>query len=168
MERRLTGAHHSSSTRWVVHPNILSESKTILGESDLILLRRYRVAFGRRWIGGIGEEVLSSKFWDKGSELESDGKRGSFIPCPSPVPSWPCCGVFDSRLLRKSRFSRRPRSHSDNLTLNIDHSTFPLPPYVSRSSTAAGAVRAWCGRRVRSGWNRRRYRLAARFVAGLR
>ena len=30
------GAHDSSSAQWVVQPGILSASKTILGESDLI------------------------------------------------------------------------------------------------------------------------------------
>jgi hypothetical protein len=34
--------------------------------------------------------------------------------------------------------------------------------------SVAGAARAWCGRRVRSDWDRRRCRLAARSVAGLR
>src|SRR2546427_12869533 len=33
--------------------------------------------------------------------------------------------------------------------------------------SVAGAVRAWCGRRVRSVWGRRRCRLVARSVAGL-
>jgi len=36
----LAGAHHRSSAQWVVQYDILSESKMVLAESDLILRRR--------------------------------------------------------------------------------------------------------------------------------
>ena len=88
----LAGAHHSSSAQWMVQHEILAESKRILAEPDLILLRRIPRS-GRK---GTGEEVLSS-------ELVTDGKRGGFAPCPSLVPSCPSCGDFDSRLSRQSR-----------------------------------------------------------------
>jgi FAD/FMN-containing dehydrogenase len=50
------GAHHSSSTQWVVHPGILSESKTILPESDLILFRRIPAEGMDRWEKRDGRE----------------------------------------------------------------------------------------------------------------
>ena len=40
LERYLAGAPHSFSAQWVVQPGILAASKTILAESDLILLCR--------------------------------------------------------------------------------------------------------------------------------
>ena len=48
---------------------------------------------------------------------------------------------------------------------------FPQLPTISPGGgyfSAAGAGRAWCGRRVRSAWDRRRCRLAARSVGELR
>jgi len=46
LERCLADAHQSSSAQWVVQHDILSESKTILAESDLIL--RTRIFFWSR------------------------------------------------------------------------------------------------------------------------